>query len=440
MFYWKGKTGNNLTLSEELLSCGSIKSVQIATAFLSGDGVAVVRQLIEKYQLTKERITLYLSEQFSPDKPGDLLEQLYEICTVKVLLDQSFHAKVFLLAGVETKLIYGSSNLTAGGFVRNVEFDYIGTPSSEELMKVKEFFDYCERHSTAASGDMIAYYKEQQPTLDELMKAQRHLKKRLTGFFKKDDPFSEDKYDLSDSYFSFEDYETFFPRNVQSYDSQTRHRRLSVQEKMLIVHRMIYPQIRKLGIAHHKREKNITSTIEPNVYNHHSVGWIGIRYGKLPHEIDWLNAGRESDDDAYGFQKHGCLQFSINSSGFDINLFLAVRNDAIDRMKLSENQFEMLFNQRSKIETEMKKLVGHGFEWRIENGVEPFQVDNNPVEIFCDWFKINDSDGYESYLTKYYEPDDPILKNKENVAIEVIRVMSMLQPLYDAMVWRPLKK
>ena len=90
-------------------------------------------------------------------------------------------------------------------------------------MKVKEFFDYCERHSTAASGDMIAYYKEQQPTLDELMKAQRHLKKRLTGFFKKDDPFSEDKYDLSDSYFSFEDYETFFSRNTQSNDRYQTH-------------------------------------------------------------------------------------------------------------------------------------------------------------------------------------------------------------------------
>ncbi len=440
MFYWKGKTENNLTLTEELLSCGSIKSIQIATAFISAEGVAIVRQLLEKYQLSKERILLYLSEQFSSDKPGDLLEQLFEISTVKVLFDQSFHAKVFLLSGVETKLIYGSSNLTAGGFTRNMEFDYIGIPSKEELEKVLEFFRYCDRLSTAVSSEVITYYKELQPALDELNQTQWFLKKRLTGFSKKEDPFREDDYDLSDSYFSFEDYETFFSRNAQSNDAQIRHRRLSVQQKMLAVHQMIYPKIRSLGIAHHKREKNITSTVEPNIYNHHSVGWIGVRYGKLPHEIDWLNAGRESDDDAYGFQKHGCLQFSINSGGFDINLFLAVRNDAIDRMKLSEHQFKMLFEQRPQIETEMRNLVGHGFEWRIENGAEPFRVDNDPVENFCDWFKVNDSDGYESYLIKYYEPGDPILKSKESISAEVIRVMTMLQPLYDTMVWRPLKK
>ena len=440
MFYWKGKTENNQTLTEELLSCGSIKQIQIATAFISAEGVAIVCQLIDKYQLSKERITLYLSEQFSSDKPGDLLEQLSEISTVKVLLNQCFHAKVFLLSGAENKLIYGSANFTAGGFARNMEFDYIGKPSKEELEKVREFFSCCERLSTTVSGEMITYYQELQPALDELNQTQRYIKKQLTGYSKRDDSFAKDDYDLSDSYFSFEDYETFFSRNAQSNDAQIRHRRLSVQQKMLTIHYMIYPKIERLGIAHHKREKNITSTIEPNIYNHHSVGWIGVRYGKLPHEIDWLNTGRENDDDAYGFQKHGCLQFSINSEGFDINLFLAVRNDAIDRMKLSEHQFRMLFEQRPQIETEMKKLVGHGFEWRIENGVNPFRVDIDPVEKFCDWFKVNDSDGSESYLMKYYEPSDPILTSKESIASEVIRVMTMLQPLYDALVWRPLKK
>lgn len=229
MFYWKGKTDNNLTLTEELLSCGSIKSIQIATAFISTEGVAIVRQLLVKYHLSKERLFLYLSEQFSSDKPGDLLEQLSEICTVKVLLEQNFHAKVFLLSGIETKLIYGSSNLTTGGFTRNIEFDYIGMPSVEALAKTHEFFSYCEKLSTVVSSEMITYYKDQQPTLDELNQTQRNLKKRLTGFSKKDDPFCENDYDLSNSYFSFEDYETFFSRNAKSNDTKTRQRRLSVQ-------------------------------------------------------------------------------------------------------------------------------------------------------------------------------------------------------------------
>lgn len=88
----------------------------------------------------------------------------------------------------------------------------------------------------------------------------------------------------------------------------------------------------------------------------------------------------------------------------------------------------------------MRKLVGHGFEWRIENGSKPFRVDIDRAEDFCDWFKVNDTDGYESYLTKDYKPNDSILKSKESIAAEIIRIMMMLQPLYDAMVWRPLKK
>lgn len=440
MFYWKDKTINNLTLSEELLSCGPIKSVKIATAFISNEGVGIINQIISLYQLSKERITLYLSEQFSSENPGELLEKLSEISTVKMIFDQNFHAKVYLLSGAETKIVYGSSNLTAGGFIRNLEFDYIGVPSREDLKDVHDFFDYCERLSTTVTSEVITFYKEQQPLLIKINHTQKSLLKQLTGFTKKNDPFSEEEYDLSDSFFSFQDYETFFSRNAQSKNIEIHHRRISVQQKMLAINQMVYSQIKKLGIAHHKRENNITSTIEPSIYNHFTVGWIGVRYGKLPHEIDVLNAGRERDDDIYGFQKHACLQFNINSSGFDVNLFLAVKNGAIDRMMLSENQFKALYERRPQIETEMRKLVGQGFEWRIENGVDPFRVDIDQVENFCDWFRDNDKDGFESYMTKYYEPDDPILRSKESIASEVIRVITMLQPLYDAMVWRPMKE
>ena len=32
MFYWKGKTQNGITLTDELLLCDSVKTVHIATA------------------------------------------------------------------------------------------------------------------------------------------------------------------------------------------------------------------------------------------------------------------------------------------------------------------------------------------------------------------------------------------------------------------------
>lgn len=285
MFYWKDKTQNERTLAEELLSCDSIRTVHIATAFLEADGVAIVHQLTDKHSLSKEHITLYLSEQFSSNNPGALLERLSAICTVKILLEQHFHPKVYLLTGAENKLLYGSSNLTKGGFSRNIEFDYIGTPSPDELEKVRAFFDFCESRATAVDDELIQYYKEQQPAFNEISQAQQRAKHRLTGFIRHNDPFAADSYDFTDSYFSFEDYEIFFARNAKRTDSAIKHRRIEVQQKMLAVHKLIFPSIKKLGIAHHKRLENITSTIFPSDYNLHRVGWVGVRYGKLPHEI-----------------------------------------------------------------------------------------------------------------------------------------------------------
>lgn len=440
MFYWRGKTQNNLTLAEELLSCNSIKAAHIATAFISNAGVDIMRQLAEKHSLPKERITIYLSEQFSSDKPGEILCRLSKICTVKILLDKNFHPKVYLITGVENKLIYGSSNLTDGGFFRNIEFNYVGKPSAEELSEVRRFFEFCENQATAVNEELIRHYKEQQPVFDEINKSQQRAKGRLISFIRRNDPFSAEEYDFTNSYFAFDDYEAFFERNAKTSHTEINQRRISVQQKMLAIHKLAYPAIKKLGIAHHKRAENITSTIFPSVYNLHSVGWLGVRYGKLPHEVDWLNEGRGADDESYGFQKHGCLQYNINGKGFDISLFLAVRNGAIDRMKLSEHQFKILRERRLLIEAEMRKLIGHGFEWRIENETPPFLFDAGSVEEFCDWFRAHDEDGCESYLIKYYKPDDPILNSKESIAAEVIRIITMLQPLYDAMVWRPLKK
>ena len=128
MFYWKGKTQNGLSLTDELLSCDSLITVYIATAFISADGVDILRQLAEKHNLSKQNITLYLSEQFSSNKPGEMLEQLSRLCSVNILLGHDFHSKVYLLMGAENKLIYGSSNLTTGGFSKNIEFNCIETP------------------------------------------------------------------------------------------------------------------------------------------------------------------------------------------------------------------------------------------------------------------------------------------------------------------------
>ncbi|SDL66134.1 hypothetical protein SAMN04488502_101486 [Dendrosporobacter quercicolus] len=70
-------------MESELLSCKSVSNVIIASAFISADGVRILRQIKDTYSLKKENITLYLSAQFSSDKPHKILEQLSELCNTE---------------------------------------------------------------------------------------------------------------------------------------------------------------------------------------------------------------------------------------------------------------------------------------------------------------------------------------------------------------------
>lgn len=437
MFYWKQKTESGTTLEDELLSCKAVSRVLIASAFLSREGVRILQQIKSKYSLQRENITLYLSSQFSADKPHEILELLSGVCVTKILFDQNFHPKVYYLEGKPAKAIYGSSNFTEGGMTNNIEFDSIGAPPADEAAQIKAFFDYCDRRAKAVDAEVIQYYKDKQEEIADLRRTQRKLTSTLTGFTHQEDVFSQDDYDLGGYYFDFDDYETFFKRNRKKSDSVIKARREAVQRKMLAINSLIYPQIKKLGIEHHRSDKHITSLIIPHPVNQMSVGWLGVRYGKTPREVDELNFAKERDDDGYGFQKHGCIQYSIGSNGFDINLFLAVRHDAVDRYHLHQH----LSEYRSKIEEELAKLKGNDMTWMIWNheDEEPisFDVDNDDPSDFFDFFRENDRDGRESYLQKDYAPDDPVLQTKESIGTEVVRVTKILLPLYNKIVWRP---
>lgn len=94
-----------------------------------------------------------------------------------------------------------------------------------------------------------------------------------------------------------------------------------------------------------------------------------------------------------------------------------------------------------QIELELVKLQGQNMKWIIcDNTMETpyiFDIDNELPSTFCDFFKEYDHDGYESYLQKYYKPDNRTLKSKNMIGIEIIRVIKILLPLYNTMVWRP---
>jgi hypothetical protein len=131
------------------------------------------------------------------------------------------------------------------------------------------------------------------------------------------------------------------------------------------------------------------------------------------------------------------LQYCIVGSGFEVNLFLAVKHDAWDRAYMHEK----INTLRPSIERELRKLHGYGLKWVIYDGGSneefTFDIDNEEPEDFCRFFAKHDCDGRESLLLTQYAPDDELLKDIESIGDEVIAMIELLLPLYNVMVNRP---
>lgn len=172
MYYWR-ETVSATSLEKEFLSFGGIREIYIGTAFFSAEGLRILRDLVEKNNLKRSKIHIYLSDEFSQDKPDELLRQLTKIADVRVFFDYRFHAKVYWLKGETSKIIYGSSNFTAGGLTKNIEFDHIEEMDKTDvrLERFDRFFRYCEHKSVEVTQEVITYYEEARETIEELRRS-----------------------------------------------------------------------------------------------------------------------------------------------------------------------------------------------------------------------------------------------------------------------------
>lgn len=413
------------------MNCKKISKVKIATAFISNEGVDIIKEIIKEYKLTKNSVEVYISPEFSTDKPHIILQELVSICKVYMVINSKFHAKVYFLKGQDTrKLLFGSSNLTYGGFTKNIEFNSISQIDANEEIKVNMFFDYCKNNSKEVDRKLISFYEEKNELINQIKESQKKLEKDLYKFEKSNDSFAEDDYDLKGQYFTFEDYETLFSRNQILENNGITKRRTIVRQKILAINEYMYNDIKKLKVYHHWREANISSLIRPCVYNYGRVAWVGVRYGKHEKEVKQLNTGAERGEE-WGFQKHACIQYCIMPNGVEINLFHAVKNDAIDRDYL-QGKINSLAPQ---IIEEIRKFKGEGYVWiiydDIENETYEFYFDKEEPEEFIKFYRKNDRNGRESYLAYYIHPDDEILGNINSIGDFIIGEFKKLIPLYN---------
>jgi len=225
-------------------------------------------------------------------------------------------------------------------------------------------------------------------------------------------------------YFNDADYEVFTQENEFNKNRDIIQKRITLQNKILQLHKSIYPKIQKLGLSTHENQKHITSIITPDKFRGQIHNWILVRYGKTPQEVEPYKAVD------YGFTKHACLQFGLfEGADFEISLFLG-RKDGFDRLNLKK----MVDQNSNKIKECISMMKGYGIVWYVGDNYFEFDTDN--PDTFCNWLVDNNSCEFESYMSIVYDRNDERISSFEKISNEIVSKMTMLNTLYNLLVKR----
>ena len=437
--------GNKL-IENKLKEMVGVTKVQIATAYINKYGIDILKEIIEKNNLSKDNVTIYTRYDFTDKDSYITLKQLQDIGNIYFI--ENLHAKVFYLQGKRDLLIYGSANLTRGGLMQNMEF-YNIEEDVENIRQcessIKLFFDRCEQKGEKVDEKVIEEYKEYDKVRIEEMSKVSY--KRLTNIMnkikgKESHVENSEIYDkLGEFYFNKDDYEVFEEYHEDEDSIEITENRRNIKNKLLVINDVIKLECEKIGLYNHWNDENITSSISPNMFNHYKVNWIGVRFGRSKKEIDELNNDEIKN---FSFHKYACMQFSISLECFEIGIYHAVASDAVDR-KFLRQELENNTNQiRNKIVEELKKLKGNGLEWSIwspykEQSNIIFSLDRDDIEKFPEFYLENDNDGSHSSIMFRFSPNDERLKTKESISELIIEKFKILLPLYNTIIWRILK-
>ncbi|MEH6938311.1 phospholipase D-like domain-containing protein [Bacillus sp. JJ664] len=410
--------------------------VEIATAYYSKEGLDHLKQIVSNSKLEKHQVILYLSEDFSNNKPSFLLEETIKLATVRLVQGRLLHAKLYLFIDKIGNYSYsiGSSNFTNGGLSLNLELNSIYEDCErEEIEFIKSFLDECNRLCVEVDYDVIKHYKEIEEVLYAAAEESKKIRKDIRFYNKENDPFTIETFNLSNSIFTFEEYEALFPRNQSSKSQQIQSLRQSIQRKLLSIHNVMFKKLKILDLHPHWDKAFITSQITPINNNHHRVSWIGVRFGKQKKQIKFR------DDDA--FYKHGNLQFVVVPKGFEIAFYHSIPGDGFDKAIVHEKLLNNDQEWKKSVIEEIRKLKGNGYSWvfhnlRDQKDIDVFNIDTRDPEDFFNFYKKHCYDELESYCYKTISPNSKYLTELKVLSEYIEGEFIKLLPLYKEMTYR----
>lgn len=360
------------------------------------------------------------------------MKDLFESAIYKT--EYNFHPKVYLIKINNSFTAFiGSSNLTDGGLVDNIELNYKIT-NQEDCLSILDWFNTLFKESFPLSEENILAYEEQFNSLEEIEKDLKKRRKKIK--FKKTITFSDplDTIDFSDRYFKKEHHLAFRRELWSDNSKEAINERELAKIKCEELHQAIFPSFKEYEIH----------LLEPNPDSNHLISMIWQIDPSKPRPINamWLSYGKSGDEikqyqkevgadqkAKHTFIHHARLQLKIDFNNIGLYLLFAKENEGgiFDRdffkTSMRNNEYRNNFYQILKsLPNEYFISVG---------GNKEFCHNFNSSDDLHDYCKKDDIQKYFIIGRDYEITDDEM--SETNLPVETLKVFKKLFPLYEMM-------
>jgi len=352
----------------------------------------------------------------------------------------NFHPKVFLIKSAEKYVAYiGSSNLTDGGLINNIELNYKVT-NQEDCLSILKWFNSLYNDGYPLTDENINEYENKFTAVNEIEEQAKQKRKAIVLKKPKTSINPLDAIDFTDRYFKKE-HHLVFRRDLWFSDSEEAiAERELAKNRCIELHQNIFPRFKDYGIQ----------VLEPNPMSDHLISMIRQIDLTNPRKINamWLSYGKnEREIKAYQklvgpdqkakqtFIHHARLQIRIDIKNIGIWLLFAKENDGglFDREFFKGQMRDKVF--RNKFYQMLKTLSNDYFI--SVGGESEFCYKFNSAEELHDFCKKDNNQMY-FIIGRDYEITDKEMA-ETNLPNETLKVFKILYPLYEIMRHKILK-
>lgn len=425
----------NVKLQQDLIPALKLaEEVWIAVALVKDSAFELVQSTIREHCIQHHLVGIDLPTPPSVLRAmqSKLNKGLFECAIYKS--NFNFHPKVYLIKSEEKYIAFiGSSNLTDGGLVDNVELNYKVT-NQEDCLSILKWFNslYCDGFPLTDGN--INEYENRFNSVNEIEEEVKQKRKAIVLKKHKTTISPLDGINFTDRYFKKE-HHLAFRRDLWFSDSEEAiAERELAKNRCVELHRNISPRFKDYGIQ----------VLEPNPMSDHLISMIRQIDPTNPRKINamWLSYGK-NEREIREYQKlvgpdqkakqtfihHARLQIRIDIKNIGIWLLFAKENDGglFDREYFKGQMRDQAY--RDKFYQMLQTLSN---EYFISVGGETeFCFKFNSSAELHDFCKKDNNQMY-FIIGRDYEITDQEM-SESNLPNETLKVFKHLYPYYEIM-------